>query len=59
MEHSEIYVEIKQEIENGKYKRDVKRLAKKLMKLKNSGYITQEEHNELLVLSVQVKTKSE
>jgi len=42
-------------IQAGKYKKDIKRLAKELNVLKRDGHITQEEHKELLLLWVSVE----
>jgi len=57
MEHSVSYVVIKKHIQDGEYKKDTKRLAKELMKLKESDHITQEEYNELIKLNSEIITR--
>jgi hypothetical protein len=54
MEHSISYNEYKKMIQNGKYKENIKGLAKKLIVLKENGHITQEEHNDLLLLWISI-----
>ena len=55
MEHSDSYNAYRKMIQAGKYKKDIKRLAKELNVLKRDGHITQEEHKELLLLWVSVE----
>ena len=57
MEHSDLYADIKKRIQDGKYKKNMKQLAKKLMKLREIDGITQEEHNDLMKLNSEIIAK--
>jgi ribosomal protein L19E len=54
MEHSDTYSVIKKHIQDGEYKKNMKRLANELKKLREYGHITQEEYNELLKLNSEI-----
>jgi hypothetical protein len=59
MEHTDSYNVYKQMIQDGKYKKKMKRLAKELSVLRENGHITQEENNELMKLNSEILAKPE